>query len=91
MTLGIQLMASTKFNLRNQLDNDMFNHISYVTNRILMLLKKEGVEKENLVTMGKYLWRLLRVLQAYNHKRRDVTLARIVNIALDFKSVFGGE
>lgn len=91
MTLAVQLLASQKFNLRNQLDNDMFNHISYVTNRILMLLKKEGIGKANLVKMGKYLWRLLRVTQAYNHKRRDVTLQEIVNIVLDFKSVFGGE
>jgi len=90
MTLGIQLLASTKFNLNNQLDNDMFNHTSLITNRILMLAKKEGLEKETLVLMGKYLWRLIVVLQAYNHKRRDVTLKEIISTVCDFKAAFGG-
>ncbi len=54
-----------------------------------MIAKKEGVHKDTLVQMGKYLWRLFRVMQAYNHKKRDVSLQEVLNIVLEFKSVFG--
>lgn len=74
-----------------RLDNDMFNHIVFVSNRILLLAKQDGVTSNSLETMGKYLWRLFNVVQAYNHKRRDVTLEEIVDIVLDFKNVFTGE
>jgi hypothetical protein len=83
------LAASTKFDLRNKLDNDMFNHIVYVSNQVLMLAKKQGITKESLVGMGKYLWRLFNVVQAYNAKRPDVTLSEIVGIVNEFRSVFG--
>jgi len=68
----------------------MFNHVIYVTNRVLLLAKREGVGKESLVKMGKYIWRLLRVMQAYNAKRRDVTLEEIICIVSEFKEVFVG-
>lgn len=68
----------------------MFNHVSYVTNRVLMLAKKEGVGKEQLEIMGKYLWRLYMVFEAYNHKKKDVTLARVVGIVDEFRTVFVG-
>lgn len=68
----------------------MFNHIVLVTNKVLLLAKREGVGKESLTKMGKYVWRLIRVIQAYNHKRRDVTLEEIVGIVTDFKDVFVG-
>lgn len=82
-------LASTKFDLRNKLDNDMFNHVVYVSNQILMLVKKQGINKESLVDAGKYLWRLFNILQAYNAKRRDITLNEIVGIVSEFRSVFG--
>lgn len=90
LTLAVQLMADQVLNLHNKLDNDMFNHVSYVANRCLMELKKEGASKETLVTCGKYLWRLFNVVQAYNHKKRDVTLDELVSIVQEFKSVFTG-
>ena len=90
LTEAVILLASTKFNLRNKLDNDMFNHIIYVSNRILMLAKRDGIDKKSLEVMGKYIWRLLNVISAYNAKQRDVTLSRIVAIVDDFKSVFTG-
>lgn len=68
----------------------MFNHVVYVANRVLLLAKREGIEKDSLVKMGKYIWRLINVLQAYNSKKRDVTLEEIASIAMDFKSVFTG-
>jgi hypothetical protein len=83
-------LARDKFNLRNKLDNDMFNHILYVTNQSLLILKREGTSKDSLVRIGKMLWRLFRVTQAYNHKRRDVTLKEIVNVVGIFKETFGG-
>jgi hypothetical protein len=54
-----------------------------------MILKNDGANKESLVACGKYLWRLFRVAQAYNHKKRDITLSEIVNIVQEFKVVFG--
>jgi hypothetical protein len=54
-----------------------------------MILKNDGANKESLVACGKYLWRLFRVAQAYNHKKRDITLSEIVNIVQEFKAVFG--
>ena len=90
LTVAVQLLAAQVLNLRNKLDNDMFNHVSYVANRCLMELKKEGASKETLVICGKYLWRLFNVVQAYNHKKRDVTLNELVSIVQEFKAVFIG-
>lgn len=84
------LLASQKLDLRTKLDNDMFNHITYVSNRILMIAKTEGINSDTLESMGKYLWRLFRVMQAYNHKMRDVSLNEIINIVSEFKTVFTG-
>lgn len=84
------MAASIKFDLKNQPDNDMFNHIVYISNRILMLAKKQGINEESLEEIGKYLWRLFNVIQAYNSKRRDITIKEIADIVLEFKSVFSG-
>lgn len=83
-------LADEKLDLTNQLDNDMFNHVAYVSNRVFMIAKKEGVHRDTLVEMGKYLWRLFNVVQAYNSKKRDSSLQDALNVVLDFKSVFGG-
>jgi len=90
LTVAIQLLADQVLNLHNKLDNDMFNHVSHVANRVLLELKREGASKESLVVCGKYLWRLFNVVQAYNHKKRDVTLSELVSIVQEFKSVFVG-
>jgi len=90
LTVAIQLMAAQTLDLHKKLDNDMFNHVSLVANRCLFILKKEGTDKESLVSCGKYLWRLFMVAQAYNHKKRDVTLNEVINIVKEFKAVFGG-
>ncbi len=68
----------------------MFQHVSLVSNRGLMIAKKEGVGKDELTKMGKMLWRLFMVLQAYNHKRKDVSINSVIGIVSEFKSVFGG-
>ena len=90
LTVAIQLLADQALNLHNKLDNDMFNHVSYVANRCLVILRNEGASKETLVECGKYLWRLFNVVQAYNHKKRDVTLNELVSIVEEFKTVFVG-
>lgn len=83
-------MASQRFDITVKLDRDMFQHVTYVSNRSFAILKDEGVSLESSEKIGKYLWRLFRVTQAYNHKNRDVTLEEILNIVTDFKSVFTG-
>ena len=90
LTEAAIILASEKFDLRNQLDNDMFNHVIYVTNQVLLLAKRDGIGEESLTKMGKYIWRLINVIQAYNSKKRDVTLEELANIVLDFKDVFLG-
>lgn len=84
-------LADEKLDLSNKLDNDLFNHIAYVSNKCLLLMRDEGVSKDTLVEAGKYLWRLFRVIQAYNHKRREPSLREAVDIVLEFKSVILGE
>lgn len=88
LTQAVQLLADTKLDLHNQLDNDLFNHISFVVNRSLILLRDDGLTEQTKIQIGKYLWRLIRVLQAYNHKRQEVTLQEVLNIASKFKEVF---
>lgn len=88
LTFAIQLMADDILNLHNKLDNDMFNHISYVSNRCIMVLKKDGANKKTLEKCGKYLFRLRKVTKAYAHKKRNVTLDEILEIIEEFKSAF---
>tara|TARA_Y100000593_G_scaffold59255_1_gene109833 strand:+ start:221 stop:511 length:291 start_codon:yes stop_codon:yes gene_type:complete len=90
LTFAIQLMADDILNLHNKLDNDMFNHISYVSNRCLMILKKKGANRKTLEQCGKYLFRLRKVTKAYGHKKKNVTLDKIMEIVEEFKSVFSG-
>lgn len=90
LTSAVMLLASLKLDLHNKLDNDMFNHVTFVTNRILMLAKKDGVNKETLEDMGKYLWRLFNVMLAYNNKQKDVTLDSVISIVSEFRAVFAG-
>jgi len=84
------LMASIKFDTTRKLDRDMFQHVTYVANRSFAILRDDGVSWESSEQIGKYIWRLLRVMQAYNAKNRDVTLEEIISIVTDFKSVFTG-
>jgi len=84
------LMASQQFDVTKKLDRDMFQHVTYVTNRSLAILRDEGVSWESSEKIGKYLWRLFRVIQAYNAKNRDVTMDSLISIVTDFKSVFTG-
>lgn len=84
------LAASQQFDVRLKLDRDMFQHVTYVSNRSFAILRNEGLSKESSEKIGKYLWRLFRVTQAYNHKNRDITLEEILNIITDFESVFTG-
>jgi hypothetical protein len=84
------VLAASKLDLRNQLDNDLFNHITYVSNQCLLIAKKEGVDGEALTKMGKMLWRLFNVVRAYNSKKQEVTLEKVLDIIKEFKSVFSG-
>lgn len=83
-------LADEKLDLNNKLDNELFQHITYVGNQILLKLKTEGLTSETKVFAGKLLWRLFNVLQAYNAKRREVTLDEVLLIVGDFKKVFIG-
>ncbi len=85
------MMASVKFDVSKKLDRDAFQHVTYVANKSLAILKNEGLSWESSEKIGKYLWRLVRVMQAYNAKNREVTLDNILDVVLEFKSVFTGE
>lgn len=84
------LLADEKLDLKNQLDNDLFNHITYVSNQCFIMMKKEGVKKDSLVKMGKLLWRLGNVLSAYNAKKREPSIEQALSIISDMKAIFTG-
>ncbi|HUS89617.1 MAG TPA: hypothetical protein VMW91_09670 [Desulfosporosinus sp.] len=84
------LLASEKLDLRRELDNKMFNHVTFVTNRILLMLRDEGATGDVLEKSGKYLWRLFMVFQAYNSKKRDISFSEIIDIVTEFRNVFTG-
>ena len=82
-------MATEKLSLRDPLDNELFNHISYVVSKSLLIIKNEGVDKATLVTIGKLLFRLYNVIGAYNAKRRKLTLDELIALIGDFRNAFG--
>ena len=84
------LLADEKLDLYNKLDNDLFNHITYVSNQSLLLLKRDGVDKSVLVRIGKLFFRLVMVLQAYNAKLREPSIEQALGIISDMKSIFTG-
>lgn len=90
MTEIVIALARERFDLRNQLDNDMFNHVVYVSNQSMMLLKKEGANWATAEKIGKLFWRLFNVVRAYNTKNRSVTLQEVLRIVGDFHKVFSG-
>jgi hypothetical protein len=83
-------MADDKLDLENKLDNELFQHIAYVSNQILLKVKTEGLTSETKVFAGKLLWRLFNVVQAYNAKRREASLEDLLQIVGDFRKVFVG-
>lgn len=82
--------AAIHLDLSNQLDNDLFNHIAYVSNQSLLILKREGLDSESKVKIGKMLWRLYLVVGAYNKKKEDLTLKSILDEIQNFLAVFSG-
>ena len=68
----------------------MYQHVKYVTNQVLLQIKRHGFEKEAMVKCGKLLWRLFRVFQAYSSKQRDLTLKEVVNIVKQFRKIVAG-
>jgi hypothetical protein len=90
LTEVVMLLANSKLDLNNKLDNDLFNHITYVSNQSLILLKKQGVNKDSLTKIGKLFWRLANVLQAYNAKKREPSIEEAIGIIEDMKAIFTG-
>ena len=90
LTEAVMLLADEKLDLKNKLDNDLFNHITYVSNQSLLMLKREGAKKDTVVKVGKLFWRLGNVLMAYNAKKREPSIDQAIGIITDMKSIFGG-
>lgn len=84
------LLADEKLDLTNKLDNDLFNHIAYVTNQSFIMLKKQGANKASLEKIGKLHWRLANVLMAYNAKKREPSIEQAIKIITDMKAIFTG-
>jgi hypothetical protein len=83
-------LADVKLDLTVKLDNDLFQHITYVSNQILIGFRDNGWNEETRIKAGKMLWRLFNVVQAYNAKRRELTLSSVLEIIDDFHKVFTG-
>jgi hypothetical protein len=90
LTEAVMKLADEKLDLKNKLDNDLFNHIVYVENQTLLMLKREGLDRETLVKIGKLHWRLANVLAAYNAKKREPSIEQAVAILTDMKAIFTG-
>jgi len=90
LTEAVMLLADEKLDLSNKLDNDLFNHITYVSNQSLLLLKREGADKDTFVKIGKLTLRLALVLQAYNAKKREPSIEQALDIIADMRSIFTG-
>lgn len=90
LTEGVMLLADEKLDLTNKLDNDLFNHITYVANQSFLMLKKEGADKSTLEKIGKLNWRLANVLMAYNAKKREPSIDQAIAIITDMKTIFTG-
>ena len=50
----------------------------------------EGIDKETLEEIGKYLWRLFRVLQAYKAKNKPMIISSLLDMVEEFRLVFTG-
>jgi len=56
--------------LKMKLDEEAFQHVIYALNKIMLILREgNGVNKETIVSGGKILFRLSRIIQAYVHKK----------------------
>jgi len=76
--------------LEDKLDAELYQHIKYVTNQSLVMLKERGANKAVMIEIGKLGWRLFRVIQAYNAKQKNLTLNGVLAIVKQFKAIVSG-
>ncbi len=63
-------LIGTLHPLKTELDEEMFQHLIYALNSIILTVKDgKGLNKGTIVRGGKTLLRLSRVIQAYVHKK----------------------
>jgi hypothetical protein len=68
----------------------MYQHVKYVTNQVLLQIKRKGFTREALEKSGKLLWRLFRVFQAYNKKQEKLTVKKVIDIVKQLEKIIGG-
>lgn len=77
----------------DELDREFKEHLAFVFNQVLQNLRKTGWTKETLENVGRLLFRLYQVFQAYKTKKKAYTpaewLDRLLTLGRDFDDAFG--
>jgi hypothetical protein len=76
----------------DSLDKEFREHLGFVFNQCLQNLRKTGLSGETLERVGKLLFRLYAVFQAYKAKKTKYTLSewieKLVTLGKDFNDAF---
>lgn len=74
------------------LDREFKEHLTFVFNQVLQNLRKTGWSQKTLEEVGKLLFRLYQVFQAYKIKKKTYTAAewieRLVTLGREVNEVF---
>jgi hypothetical protein len=74
------------------LDREFKEHLVFVFNQVLQNLRKTGLTAQTLETVGKLLFRLYNVFQAYKSKKTKYTLSewveKLVTLGKEFNNAF---
>lgn len=83
--------------MKTELDEEMFQHLIYALNSIMLTLKEgKGLNKYTIIEGGKTLFRLSRVIEFYVRKKNKENISaeelakRLVSIVDDAHSIFVG-
>lgn len=83
--------------LETEIDEEHFQHLIYGLNRILLVLRDgSGLNKNTIIAGGKILFRMVRITQAYVHKKNkqnipaDELAERLVDLVSRAHTIFVG-
>lgn len=77
-------------NTDKRIDDKLRQHIIYVMNNVLVMIKNNELSHSEAREAGKQLLRLYRVYQAYKAKTDEKIFNEISDIVRDFHDVFNG-
>lgn len=85
LTKWFMPLADALAGSENELDREFAGHLKLVFNQALQRLRETGFSAETAEKVGKLLWRLYNVFQAYKAKGREFTgaewIAKLAGLA----------